>query len=67
MNEIYPAKTKFWEPNIGDTFLSFLEFVKEKRKIKDPYDLQIIQNIIPIEEIFEVSKISIEIAAMLRQ
>ena len=44
MNEIYPAKTKFWEPNIGDTFLSFLEFVKEKRKIKDPYDLQIIQN-----------------------
>ena len=42
--EIYPAKSKFWEPNIGETFNAFLDFVKSERGINDPYDLNIIQN-----------------------
>ena len=39
--EIYPAKSKFWEPNIGETFNAFLDFVKSERGINDPYDLNI--------------------------
>ena len=42
--EIYPAKSKFWEPNIGETFNAFLDFVKSERGNNDPYDLNIIQN-----------------------
>ena len=42
--EIYPAKSKFWEPIKGETFNSFLYFVKNERGIKDPHDINIIEN-----------------------
>ena len=42
--EIYPAKSKFWEPTKGETFNSFLDFVKNERGINDPFDINIIQN-----------------------
>ena len=31
--EIYPAKSKFWEPTKGETFNSFLDFVKYSRRL----------------------------------
>ena len=42
--EIYPAKSKFWEPIKGETFNSFIYFVKNERGIKDPHDINIIEN-----------------------
>ena len=44
MTEIRPAKSKLWEPLIGDTFESFLSFVKEERGISDEHSLIIIKN-----------------------
>ena len=44
MTEIRPAKSKLWEPLIGDTFESFLSFVKEERGISDEHSLNIIKN-----------------------
>ena len=44
MTEIRPAKSKLWEPIIGDTFESFLKFVKEDRGIVDEHSINIIKN-----------------------
>ena len=44
MTEIRPAKSNLWEPIIGDTFESFLKFVREERGISDDHSLNIIKN-----------------------